>query len=120
MTPAAFRKLALSLPDAIESSHMGHPDFRLGKKIFATLGPDESWGMVKLTPEQQAEFVATQPQMFEPFNGAWGRRGCTKVHLKAATKGALAPAMIAAWQIIASSQISKKSPRSRKHGNRQS
>ena len=33
---------------------MGHPDFRVAGKIFATLGPGEAWGMVKLTPAQQS------------------------------------------------------------------
>ena len=37
MTPEAFRELALDLPEAVEASHMGHPDFRVGGKIFATL-----------------------------------------------------------------------------------
>ena len=59
MTPDGFCGLALSLPDAVESAHMGHPDFRVGGKIFASLGyPDAHWGRVKLTPEQQADFVA--------------------------------------------------------------
>jgi predicted DNA-binding protein (MmcQ/YjbR family) len=50
MTPKEFRKIALSFPETEEESHMGHPDFRVSGKIFATLGPDEDWGMVKLTP----------------------------------------------------------------------
>jgi hypothetical protein len=59
MTPTEFRNLDLAIPSAVEKSHMAHPDFRLGGKIFASLGkPDEEWGMVKLTPEQQEEFVA--------------------------------------------------------------
>ena len=37
MTPADFRKLALALPEAEERTHMNHPDFRVGGKIFATL-----------------------------------------------------------------------------------
>ena len=46
MTANDFRKLALSLADAIESAHMDHPDFRVGGKIFATLGyPDASWAV---------------------------------------------------------------------------
>ena len=49
-----FRRLALRFPETSEQSHMGHPDFRVGGKIFATLGPKEEWGMAKLTPEQQA------------------------------------------------------------------
>src|SRR5213593_178198 len=98
MTGDDFRTLALRLPEASEEQHMGHPDFRVGGKIFATLGPDETWGMVKLTPEQQAEFVQAKPKMFEPFNGAWGRRGCTKVTLKNATEAAVVPALVAAWK----------------------
>ena len=52
MTADEFRGLALDLPEAVEGAHMGHPDFRVGGKIFASLGPDEAWGMVKLPPDQ--------------------------------------------------------------------
>jgi hypothetical protein len=97
VTADAFRKLALDLPDAIEAEHMGHPDFRVGGKIFATIGPDGTWGMVKLTPEQQTKFVRTSPKVFQPVNGTWGRRGATKVILKAATKTVVTPALVAAW-----------------------
>src|ERR1041384_525212 len=92
-----FRRLALVLPEAVESSHMNHPDFRVGGKIFATLSPDNTWGMVKLTPAQQADFVRSSPAVFEAFPNAWGRRGCTKVHLSAATKSILTPALVAAY-----------------------
>lgn len=75
MTPDGFRRLALSMPEAREVGHMGHPDFRVRGKIFATLSyPDESWGMVKLTPEQQQAFVSAQPVVFCPVKGAWGHR----------------------------------------------
>jgi hypothetical protein len=109
MTPDAFRRLALKLPEAVEGSHMGHPDFRIGGKIFATLGPDGTWGMVKLTPEQQAELMRAKPKVFEPINGAWGRRGATKVLLKAATKAAILPALVAAWQNTAPPRLMDKS-----------
>jgi YjbR protein len=76
MTAADFRLLALSLPDVEESAHMDHPDFRAGGKIFATLGyPDKSWGMVKLFPDQQKEFVAADPEMFAPVKGGVGQAG---------------------------------------------
>ena len=81
MTANQFRKLALSFPEAIEAEHMNHPDFRVGGKIFATLGPGEKWGMVKLTPQQQSALVCAAPEIFEPCSGAWGRRGCTNVQL---------------------------------------
>jgi hypothetical protein len=77
---------------------MGHADFRVGGKIFATLGyPDEMCGMVKLTSQQQSKFVSTVPRVFVPAKGAWGKQGCTNVFLKPATKASLLPALIAAW-----------------------
>jgi hypothetical protein len=98
MTADQFRRLALRLPGASAGAHLGHADFRVGGKIFATLGyPDETWGMVKLTPEQQATFVGAAPKIFAPVKGAWGKQGCTNVRLKAATKASLSPALIAAW-----------------------
>ena len=102
MTPAAFRKLALALPEACEGSHMGHADFRVGKRIFATLGhPDASFGMIKLTPAQQAELVKSAPRVFAPVPGGWGRQGSTHVKLRAATEKILQPALLSAWTNIA-------------------
>jgi predicted DNA-binding protein (MmcQ/YjbR family) len=99
MTAAEFRKLALSLPDAEEKSHMNHPDFRVGGKIFATLGyPDETWGMVKLFPDQQADFVGADPKMFAPVKGGWGKQGCTNVILQAAAGERVCAALTAAWE----------------------
>ena len=102
MTPEAFRKLALELPGAYESSHMTHPDFRVGRRVFATLFyPDVAWGMVKLTPAQQRTFVRAHPAVFTPVKGGWGLRGTTNVKLRVATVAALHPALEAAWQNIA-------------------
>ncbi len=102
MTAQAFRKLALSFPEATESRHMHHPDFRVRGKIFATLGyPEKRWGMVKLTPAQQTKFVIAHPNVFVPANGAWGRAGSTTVNLRAARKSSLLPALDAAWGNVA-------------------
>lgn len=98
MTARKFRELALGLPDVVESSHMNHSDFRVSGKIFATLSEDESWGMVKLTPVQQAEVVADHPEMFIIFDNAWGRQGCTKVLLKHAKVQPLMAVMKLAWK----------------------
>ncbi len=99
MTAGDFRKIALSLPETEERAHMEHPDFRVAGKIFATLGyPDKSRGMVKLSPEDQHSFSKEYPEVFVPVNGAWGRRGATSVHLKAARKDVMAKAIRAAWR----------------------
>ncbi|KAF5407560.1 MAG: hypothetical protein Udaeo2_23320 [Candidatus Udaeobacter sp.] len=76
MTSDEFRKMALEIPTTVERSHMNHPDFRVAGKIFASLGvPDESWGMVKLTLEQQRTLIEKAPEVFKPSSGAWGRQG---------------------------------------------
>ncbi len=99
MTPSDFRRIALSLPEAEESAHMSHPDFRVGGKIFATLGyPDEDHGMVILPPEEQARFVESHPKVFMPAKGAWGKRGSTTVNLGAVANATLKRAMEIAWR----------------------
>lgn len=98
MTANDFRQLALALPEAVESAHMDHPDFRVGGKVFASLGyPNKEWGMVKLTPEQQHYFTKDHPDIFVPVKGAWGRQGATSVALKAAKKTIAEKALRAAW-----------------------
>ncbi len=78
---------------------MKHPDFRVGRKVFATLGyPDKCWGMVKLTPEQQRIFIHEHPETFKPVNGAWGLQGNTLVQLKAADAEVVQEALRLAWR----------------------
>ena len=77
---------------------MGHPDFRVNGRIFATLHPDNRQGMVKLPPDAQATFVRENPNMFAPENGAWGRQGCTRVTLDTVDEDTLGEAMTLAWQ----------------------
>ncbi len=59
LTKADFRRLALGMNDVVESAHMGHPDFRVQGRIFATLHGDLKFGMVALTPDQQRELYRT-------------------------------------------------------------
>jgi hypothetical protein len=88
MTADKFRLLALSFASALESKHVGHPDFRINGRIFATLGsPDEEHGMIKLTPSQQKRFMNGAPGIFAPCAGKWGRGGASSVYLLAAKAG---------------------------------
>jgi hypothetical protein len=94
MTPNDFRRLALSLPDVTEQSHMDHPDFRVGGKIFATMGyPDAAWAMVSLPPFDQELFVQADPEVFVPVKGAWGQQGATNVRLDKAKKTLVSKAL---------------------------
>jgi len=118
LTANGFRRLALSLPDVTEEAHMGHPDFRVRGRIFATLGaPDAEWGMVKLTPEQQDAFVHSAPKVFGPVKGGWGRGGATNVRLSAASERTLRPALETAWNNVAQSRPARRPPRSRRAGS---
>lgn len=103
-----FRRLALRFPETSEQSHMGHPDFRVGGKIFATLGPKEEWGMAKLTPEQQETFLRSEPNVLEPASGAWGRGGATMIRLAIADELTVRKALMAAWRNIAPKPLVQK------------
>lgn len=83
MTPEEFRRIALGLEGVTEHTHHGHPDFRAGGRIFATLGyPDRQWGMVNLTPEQQRTWVREHSDAFVSVKGKWGEQGSTNVRLE--------------------------------------
>jgi hypothetical protein len=107
-TVAIFRMLALTVPNAIESAHMGHPDFRVlcadGKlRIFATLSAEVNGrGVLKLTLDQQASFCEELPQVFEPCGGGWGRMGMTYVHLDRVDQDTLLGALTTAHHNVTS------------------
>ena len=95
-----FRRIALSLEGVEESSHMGAPDFRVRGRIFATLASQgQGYGNLKLTPEQQADFVREMPEVFLPIPGGWGRMGMTHVRLAQASKEVLEGALCTAWRL---------------------
>ncbi len=100
MTVDDFRRIALSLEGAEESSHMGQPDFRVGGRIFATLAAAaQGYGNLMFTPEQQATFVEELPEVFVPIAGGWGRNGATHIRLAAANEDVLKGALQTAWRV---------------------
>ena len=80
----AFRKLALGLPEATEAPHFELASFRAKGRIFATLSEKDARAMVKLTPEQQEMMTAAEPNIFQRIPNAWGDKGATWMHLRAA------------------------------------
>ena len=100
MTPADFRRIALSLEGAEQGSHMGAVDFRVGGRIFATLASaKQGYGNLKLNLEQQKAFVEEMPEVFLPIPGGWGRMGMTHIRLAAASEDVLHGALHAAWRL---------------------
>jgi hypothetical protein len=106
LTADDFRRLAISLPEATEVGHMGHPDFRVRGKIFATLGhPDDGHAMVKLLHEQQDALTRARPTVFAPVPGGWGRRGATYVTLATADEATVHDALVMAWRNTAPKRL---------------
>jgi hypothetical protein len=109
-----FRRIALGMNAAIEREHMGHPDFRVNGRIFATLHADLKHGMVKLTPDQQQAFIRDFPKVFAPEAGAWGRSGCTAVRLDAVDEEVMGEALTLAWRNSAAAPARRRSTAGRK------
>jgi hypothetical protein len=105
MTIDEYRRIALAQPEAVESSHMNHPDFRVQDKIFATIWADGKQGALKLTPKQQREFSREHPKIFSPAAGAWGKSGSTIVQISLATKEIVNRAMQIAWRNTAPKRL---------------
>ena len=100
MNAKDFRRIALSFEGAEEGSHMGHADFRVGGRIFATLASqDKGYGNLMLTLEEQKSFVEELPEIFLPIAGGWGRMGMTHIRLAAANEDVLRGALQVAWNL---------------------
>lgn len=99
MTAKDFQKIALDLPEAVEGQHFGRADFRVDGKIFATLGlAKEGFGVLLLSPEQQAGMIQDAPEIFSPVPGGWGRKGSTRVLLAKVPRDILEAALRSAWR----------------------
>lgn len=100
MTIKDFRRIALSMPGAEESSHMGSPDFRVDRRIFCTLASaKKGYGNLMLKPEQQAMFIEDLPEIFIPIAGGWGRMGMTHVILANVSEDVLEGAIRTAYNL---------------------
>jgi YjbR len=117
MKAADFRRIALSLEGAVEGSHMGAADFRVGGRIFATLASeDQGYGNLMLTPELQAEFVRELPEVFLPIPGGWGRMGSTHLRLAKANEDVLTGALRTAWKLRVERNTGAKKKRAPRRG----
>ena len=100
MSPADFRRIALSLEGVEEYLHGELPAFRVGGRKFASLASQgEGYGNLMLTPELQSAFVTEAPNVFLPIPGGWGRLGHTHVRLASAGEDVLRGALRTAWKL---------------------
>lgn len=108
MTAEDFRRIALSMPEAVAGAHHGHADFRVAGKIFATLSlEEEGYGVLLLSEDQQAGLIKDAPEFFSPVPGGWGKKGSTRVQLASVTPEILEGAIRMAWKKRAPKQLLK-------------
>jgi hypothetical protein len=87
------------MPKTEELNGMGYPNFRTGRKSFATI--EDTMVVIRLTPVQQAIFVATAPAVFAPDSSGWGRLGNTVIRLEVADEATVQVAVATAWSNVA-------------------
>ena len=100
MRASDFRRDALALPEAQEQETWGEATFRVRNKMFALLASDGATATLKASREQQAELLASSPDVFSvaPYVG---RHGWVSVAVPAADREEVAELLEEAWRSIA-------------------
>jgi len=107
MNVANARNLALALPETVEKSQFGKPDFRVRNRIFMTASAADHV-VVKMSPEQQEMLIVAEPEIFQAVPGGWGRQGWTRLHLATADEATLKSALLMAWRNVAPTLLGKR------------
>jgi hypothetical protein len=101
-----FRKIALSLPEAVELPHFEKTSFRVEKKIFATLDMKSNVACIKLSEIDQSVFSAFDNTIIYAVPNKWGKQGWTYIELKKVRKDLLTDALTTAYCHVAPKRLS--------------
>jgi hypothetical protein len=96
--------MALAMPEVEEKSHFDHPDFRVNNKIFATLHPGETAGVVKVGRERMEMLVDAKPEAFSSPKG-FERGGWLKLELANVESSELAMLIRESWKQVAPKKL---------------
>jgi hypothetical protein len=110
MTPAAFLKLALSLPGVTTEKLVTGTNINVSGKVFSTTAEPRGIAALKLTLEQQRMLCEAEPQMFRVSPSQWGRHGWTHLDVKTADDTTIRSALWMAWRNRASKRLQEKHP----------
>jgi len=111
VTPAAFLKLALSLPETAVGRHQSGEDLRVGGKIFASPATRPGGtAVVKLTLEQRELLCAAEPDVFQPVVGMGASRGWTRITVANIDEATALSALRMAWRNVAPPKVRKAHP----------
>ena len=105
LSTADARRLALSLPEAVEQDHHGRPSFRVAGKIFATLWDEEHMNVMLDEPGIHTAVEAHPGICAEVW---WGKRlAAVRVDLRAADEELLADLLADAWERRAPARLAR-------------
>lgn len=111
LTPAAWLKLALSLPEVTEGAHQAGADLRVAGKVFSSPAIRAGGAAyLKLTPDQQQMLCKAEPEIFAPVPGGWGLKGATWIYPKHADAKTAKSALWMAWRNAAPKKLLKDHP----------
>jgi len=97
----AFRKLALSFPDATEAPHFEKTSFRVKNKIFATYDAKNKRACIKLSEIDQDVFALVDRTIIYPVDNKWGKQGWTLIELNKVNKDLFKDALTTAYHEVA-------------------
>lgn len=103
----AFRKLALSFPEASEEPHFDNTSFRVKKKIFASYDGKNNRACIKLSEIDQDVFALVDKATLFPVNNKWGKQGWTLIEMKTVTKDVFIDALTTAYCTVAPKKLSE-------------
>jgi hypothetical protein len=110
ITAGEVRKLALSFPESVEAPHFDRASFRVRGRIFATIAPDGTSGMLKLDLDAHEALLAAHPETFFSFGG-FSRNGATGVRFARVSKAMFRDLLAEAWRNVAPKTLAATSPR---------
>jgi predicted DNA-binding protein (MmcQ/YjbR family) len=104
----AFRKIALSFPEATEESHFEKTSFRVKKKIFATYNDLNKRACIKLSEIDQDVFASADRTTIYPVDNKWGKQGWTMIEMKKVKKDLFTDALTTAYCEVAPKKLAEQ------------
>ena len=97
MTVEEARAIALKQPNTVEGAHHDHPDFRVGKHIFATLWPTQDRSVLRLPTPFAESLEAEKPEVYKIVSRSGGQ-GWVSVQLPNTNEDEFRPLVVLAHQ----------------------
>ncbi len=101
--PETVRELCLSMPEAVEKPHFDRTSFRVNKRIFVTLGPEDDRCVVKLSVADREALLASHPDVF--LDVGWASQGWLGIRLSVMEPAMLKQLITTAWCNVAPKKL---------------